>query len=185
MGAFQKNLARKANTIQPDLDDLQQSEKLIQAVESMELWHKSKELDFLDLVETKSKGFIMGYWLEQSKKIFKTPLTNLTMKDEEYSFACTIIDQWHSLDFSVSINHELIEIENLILQSIPDRKLLLEIQKKLEIHAKRTIRHRKLLEAEWRTLKTKFGMAETDTHRFDLAEFEAFISQKSNTHESK
>ena len=83
------------------------------------------------------------------------------MKDEEYSFACTIIDQWHSLDFSVSINHELIEIKNLILQSIPDRKLLLEIQNKLEIHAKRTIRHRKLLEAEWRTLKTKFGMAET------------------------
>ena len=68
MGAFQKNLARKANTIQPDLDDLKQSEKLIQAVESMELWHKS-ELDFLDLVEKwKSKGFIMGYWLEQSKE---------------------------------------------------------------------------------------------------------------------
>ncbi len=175
---FKKIWPEKANTIQPDLDDLQQSEKLIQAVESMELWHKSKELDFLDLVEKwKSKGFIMGYWLEQSKENLQDALTNLTMKDEEYSFACTIIDQWHSLDFSVSINHEFVEIENVILQSIPDRKLLLEIQKKLEIHAKRTIRHRKLLEAEWRTLKTKFGMAETDTHRFDLAEFEAFISQ--------
>ena len=175
---FKKIWPEKASSIQPDVEDLQESEKLIQAVESMELWHKSKELDFLDLVEKwKVKGFIMDFWLEQGKENLQDALTDLTMKDEEYSLAYSIIGQWHSLDFSVSKSHELGQIESTILQSIPNREQLNDFQKNMEIHAKRTIRHRKLLEAEWRMLKTKFGMAETDTHRFNLAEFESFISQ--------
>ena len=81
-GSISKIWPKKPTPIQQIL--MISSQKNSYKQESMELWHKSKELDFLDLVE-KWKSKVSSWAIGSTKQEnLQDALTNLTMKDEEY-----------------------------------------------------------------------------------------------------
>jgi len=157
---------------------LENTEEIVDIVESLEQRWQEIELASLDIIEGLEKdGFQMQHWRHRVSEEPRTALKWLQSEGIFFERARRIIRGLESIDSSIEGEQEISDRISSLREIELDDSILGEMEEFLDIRAKRGARHRMMLEREWREL-CEVGKADfaEPTAKWSLSRFEEEVS---------
>jgi len=163
---------------QSELSRLDNTEHLVDLVESLEQRWRETELAANNIIESyENEGFRMEQWRHRVSEEPRTALKWLEAEQDSFDRAKTIIEGLESIDGSMEGGKEISERISVLREIELDDTMLQEMEDFLSIKSKRGARHRMMLEREWMALCEQGRASKSEpTSSWSLARFEDEVS---------
>ncbi|MEL0100612.1 MAG: hypothetical protein VW862_02795, partial [Euryarchaeota archaeon] len=156
---------------------LEKTDELLDIVDSLEAEWRTFELEGMEIISKwEDFGFVMDLWRQRISDEPRSGLAWLKIEDENYSMAKGLIDALMRLDASISGEDEILRRATILREFELETSLLEEMSDFIEKHARRSARHRSMLEIEWLDIVRTKGVRDKPTANLSLSEFEKLIS---------
>ena len=159
------------------IGQLEKTDELLDIVDSLEAEWRTFELEGMEIISKwEDFGFVMDLWRQRISDEPRSGLAWLKIEDENYSMAKGLVDALMRLDASISGEDEILRRATILREFELETSLLEEMSDFIEKHARRSARHRSMLEIEWLDIVRTKGVRDKPTANLSLSEFEKLIS---------
>ena len=173
---FRKVWPEKVSPIE-FIGQLEKTDQLLDVVDSLEAEWRTFELEGMEIISKwEDFGFVMDLWRQRISEEPRSGLAWLKIEHENYSIAKDLIDAMMRLDASISGEDEILRRATILREFELETSLLEEMSDFIEKQARRSARHRSMLEIEWFDIVRMKGVPDRPTANLSLSEFEKLIS---------
>lgn len=165
--------------LEPMVGQLERTDELHQAIESLEQEWASLELDGLAVMEPYvQRNMSMDLWKRRLLDEPRSTLKSLMNRRELWNRQLAITERYEALDVSIEGLEDQQHRLKLLQQSTIEEEMLDEMESYVTLKERRGWRHRIMLEDALGRLRTVYGnLEEINTDALSLAAFEAHVAE--------
>ena len=156
---------------------LDKTEEFADLVDSLDQEWRELELEGMQIIGSwEDKGFAMDVWRARMAEEPRSATAWLRREEVNYQAANSLIESLMSLDASIDGEEEIMRRVAILREFDLDNGLIDEMNYFIETRARRSARHRSMLETDWMDLVRKGLAQDRPTASLTLAEFESLIA---------
>ena len=165
---------------------LDKTEQFVDLVDSLEQEWRELELEGMQIIGSwQDKGFAMDVWRSRLVEEPRSTISWLKREEANYIVAYSLIESLMALDASIEGEEEISRRVTILREFDLDSALLEEMSLFIETKARRSARHRSMLEMDWMELVRKGLVEDRPTASLSLAEFENLLADSRMNKQSR